>query len=46
MKPVGYVSARGLQTELRVLFWVALVPLLGLLAMPWVVETRDGVLAD
>ncbi len=43
---VGSVSARGLQTELQVLFWVGVVPLLGLLAMPLVVETRDGVLAD
>jgi hypothetical protein len=29
-----------------VLFWVGIVPLLGLALMPWVIETRNRVLAD
>jgi MFS family permease len=46
---VGSVAARGadsLQSALAALFWVGLVPLAGLLAMPWVVETRGRALVD
>jgi MFS family permease len=43
---VGYVSSLGLQYSVRVLFWVAVVPLLGLLLLPLVIETRGRVLAD
>jgi MFS family permease len=43
---VGMIAARGTGTTLSVLFWVGLVPLLGLLFMPWVVETRGRPLAD
>ncbi len=39
-------AADPLAASLRVLFWVGAVPLAGLLLMPWVVETRDRVLAD
>ena len=46
---VGAISSMGtetLVTAMRVLFWVGAVPLVGLLLMPWVVETRHRVLAD
>ena len=41
---VGAVAARG--AVLTALFWVGFLPLLGLLFLPWVVETRGRVLAD
>jgi len=46
---VGSLASRGaaaLETELRVLFWVGAVPLLGLLLLPFALETRGRVLAD
>jgi MFS family permease len=46
---VGAVAARGadaLPAALHVLFYVGFVPLIGLLAMPWVIETKGGALAD
>lgn len=43
---VGAIAARGTSTALEVLFWVGMVPLLGLLFMPWVVETRGRPLED
>ncbi len=46
---VGRVASMGtdaLATALQVLFWVGAVPLLGLLLMPWVIETRKRALAD
>lgn len=46
---VGYVASQGadtLKTATAALFWVGVVPLCGLLAMPWVVETRNRTLAD
>lgn len=46
---VGSVASRGanaLASATHVLFWVSVVPLLGLLAMPWVVETRGRALPD
>lgn len=43
---VGTVAARGAGHTLEVLFWIGLVPLLGLLFMPWVIETRDRPLVD
>jgi MFS family permease len=46
---VGHVASMGadaLQTALRVLFWVGVVPLAGLLLIPWVIETRNRALAD
>jgi MFS family permease len=46
---VGSIAARGAnatQSALQVLVWVALVPALGLLMLPFVVETRGRVLED
>jgi MFS family permease len=46
---VGAIAARGadaLTASLEVLFWVGIVPILGLLLLPWVVETRGRALAD
>lgn len=46
---VGWVSSLGkdvLGTTLTILTWVAVVPLLGLLVIPWVIETRHAPLED
>lgn len=46
---VGAVASKGadaLATAFTLLSWVAVVPLFGLLALPWVVETRGRQLAD
>ncbi len=46
---VGSVASRGadsLATAMQVLFWVGVVPLVGLLIVPFIVETRDQALAD
>ena len=46
---VGSIAARGadaLPAALNVLFYVGFVPIIGLLAMPWVIETKGRVLAD
>lgn len=46
---VGSVASRGADTltsALNALFYVGFVPLIGLLALPWVVETRGKALAD
>jgi hypothetical protein len=46
---VGGIAARGteaLPSALHVLTWLGLVPLAGLLLMPFVVETRDLELQD
>lgn len=46
---VGWVASRGtdsLATAMRLLFYVGFVPVLGLLVMPWVIETRGKPLAD
>ena len=46
---VGSIAARGadaLTAAMSVLFWVAAVPLAGMLLLPIVVETRDQALAD
>lgn len=46
---VGSVASRGadaLATAMTLLFWVGAVPLVGLLLLPWVVETRDRPLED
>ena len=46
---VGSLAARGagaLGAALQVLFWVGAVPLVGLLLLPFVVETRGRVLTD
>jgi len=42
---VGSVAARGTSAAVDVLFYVGFIPLLGLLFMPWVIETRGRRLA-
>lgn len=37
---VGTVAKGGVESMQRVMFWMFLVPLVGLFCMPWVVETR------
>ncbi len=46
---VGSIAANGtnaLDSAIRVLFWVGVVPLLGVLALPLVIETRGKLLED
>ena len=46
---VGAIAAQGANaatTAVQVLFWVGAVPLVGLLLLPWVIETKGRVLAD
>ena len=43
---VGEIAAHGVHDAMRALFWIGVVPLAGVLALPWVVETRGRVLAD
>lgn len=43
---VGATASRGTDTVMGVLFWIGVVPLLGLLLMPWVIETRGRPLTD
>jgi hypothetical protein len=43
---VGMTAARGTDAVVGVLFYVGFIPLLGLLFMPWVIETRGKMLTD
>jgi len=43
---VGAIAARGLDQALTAIAWVAVVPALGLLLIPFVIETRGKVLVD
>lgn len=43
---VGQIAAKGAGTLFQVLTWVAVVPLIGLLLLPFVIETKDRPLAD
>ncbi len=46
---VGSIASRGvnaLDTAMNLLFYVGVVPLVGLFLLPWVIETRDRVLVD
>ncbi|MCC2656071.1 MAG: transporter [Panacagrimonas sp.] len=43
---VGYVATQGTNSAVSVLFYVGFVPLVGLLVMPWVIETRGRPLMD
>ena len=46
---VGSIAASGansLDSAIRVLFWVGLVPLIGILTLPLVIETRGKMLED
>ena len=46
---VGAIASQGTHaagSALGVLFWVGFIPLVGILLMPWVIETRGRALAD
>ena len=43
---VGIIAARGAAATMQALFLVGLVPLAGLVALPWVIETKGRQLAD
>jgi MFS family permease len=43
---IAALGANALESALRALFWVGVVPLVGLLFLPWVIETRGRTLAD
>jgi MFS family permease len=46
---VGWIashSANPLESAMQALFWVGVVPLVGLFTMPWVIETRGRALVD
>ncbi|MBV9468323.1 MAG: MFS transporter [Abitibacteriaceae bacterium] len=46
---VGWIASHGkdsLGLAMSALFWVGVVPLLGLLTMPWVIETKGRTLLD
>jgi MFS family permease len=43
---VGTIAARGPAATLQALFLVGVVPLLGLAALPWVIETKGRALVD
>ncbi|MCC7261440.1 MAG: MFS transporter [Candidatus Latescibacteria bacterium] len=46
---VGSIASQGQNTltaALTALSWIALVPLIGVLGMPWIVETKDRKLVD
>ncbi|MEK6806138.1 MAG: MFS transporter [Pseudomonadota bacterium] len=43
---VGYIATQGANTAVSVLFYVGFIPLLGILFMPWVIETKGRALAD
>ena len=42
----GYVATQGTNTAVSVLMYVGFVPLVGLLLMPWVIETQGRPLSD
>ena len=43
---VGEIAAKGTGTAIATLFWVGFIPAVGLLALPWIVETKGRTLAD
>jgi len=43
---VGTIAARGPAATLQALFYVGIVPVAGLLALPWVIETKGRPLVD
>ena len=43
---VGVVAAGGAYSIQHTLFWIGVVPLVGLLLLPWVIETRGRTLRD
>ena len=43
---VGEIASRGTDMVLRTLFWVGFIPVVGLLLLPWIVETHGKKLED
>jgi MFS family permease len=43
---VGEIASRGTGTAILTLFWVGFIPAIGLLALPWIVETKGRTLVD
>lgn len=43
---VGYIATQGTNSAVSVLFYVGLVPIVGLLLLPWVPETKGRALTD
>jgi len=43
---VGSIAAKGTGTAIVTLFYVGFIPALGLLIVPWIVETKGRTLAD
>ena len=43
---VGEIAARGTGTAIATLFWVGFIPAAGLLALPFIIETKGRTLAD
>lgn len=43
---VGAVASHGAYTAIGVMIWVGVIPLLGVVFMPWVIETKGRRLAD
>ena len=43
---VGSIASRGTNSILHTLFWIGLVPLVGLCFLPWVIETKEKELRD
>lgn len=43
---VGYIASQGLGSIIQALFWIGVVPLVGLCFFPWVIETKGRQLTD
>ena len=43
---VGAIAAQGVDHAMAAIAWVAVVPLAGLLLVPFIIETRGRALAD
>lgn len=43
---VGLIAAQGYEAAIRFLFYIGFVPLIGIVLMPWVIETRGQSLKD
>jgi len=43
---VGVIASQGASSAVQILFWVGVIPAVGVLLLPWVLETRGRRLAD
>ncbi|TJY59936.1 MFS transporter [Sinimarinibacterium sp. CAU 1509] len=43
---VGVIASQGASSAVQILFWVGVIPAVGVLLTPWVIETRGRLLAD